>query len=232
MGDFVTVTASDTDQKTTAVDHSVGTVTISGGIDSGSSYPVGASIWIDKKSDAQWSHQLKWDGSEYKGVAATAASASSGDRQLEVTSLDAFAPYTIFQVHDKDGADTGDYSLAAYRVTRVRSADETGGNPVIEFTGVDGGGGLAAAVSSGDAITAWVNIPPSARSARIGQTGVVFSLAGTGGAADDETEPPISEGDMVELSFPGLISKKNQHSKVSSTAPDSIAASRTKKARR
>ena len=231
VGDKLTFNADDAELVISAVDHSGGTVTVATAISATDGYAAGEELWVDKQSDGQWSHQTYWDGTQMRGVAEVAAAASSGDRQMEVLSLDAFAPNTIFQVHDKDGADTGGYASAAYRVKRTRTALETGGNPEIEIVRVDADEGLTQAVSDGDPISVWLNIPPTARSVRVGQTGILFSLSGAAGSAADDTEQPITEGDMIELSYPGLISKKNQHSKVTASDADSISAMKKKKAR-
>jgi len=230
IGDIVTLSAADADMEVLTVSPSAGTIGLN--TTPAEDYAINSPVYVDKRASGRWSHELKWDGdSDFEAIAKLAANASAADRTIEVSSLDGFAANTLFQVHDQDG--TNNYSLATYRVERTRSSAETGGDPEVDFYRFDDPSeGLTDAVYNGDPVTTWLNVPPDSRSVQVGQTGVIFGIAGAGGTASDDTEKPASEGDLIELSYPGLISKKNQNSKISSIDQSSIDSVGRKKDRR
>lgn len=228
VGDFVTLSVDDQDLRITVMYPGSGTVAISSPLSN--SYSADDPVVINKHVQGRWSDALDYSDSAYHGIAAVRASASAGDKVIEVTTLAPFAVGTRFRIYD-EGGPSSSYDEREYTITKLLPTRETGENdPEIEFED-DDGDGLANAVVTGDAITARLRLTPANRSAVIGEDGVVFSAYGVAGDQIDEEEMPALEGDRILLSYPGLELNKNQHSKVSARDMDSIEAHGKKAAR-
>lgn len=190
-------------------------------------YKAGDTIHLVKRAQAHWSHQLWWDQaqSRYRGVGIVAAAASSGATLIEVESSHPFSEGCLFTI-GRSFDDFADDDAGVLRCIRIRKAREEADldHDVVELEAL-GGSGLPHAVSAGDPICVWLNIGPASRSVQVGQTGVLFTVhGGAGGTAQDNTEKPVHEGDRILVSYPGLVSKKNQNAKVTAHDWDSLRA--------
>ena len=204
------------------------------------SYSAGDAVHIDPSFTANWSHQLRRDEStgRYVGIAELLAGGNVGDRVIRVSTLEPFAPGTLIRIHPHGddfvaGASTPDY-LDAYRVKAVRSETMTGAYNELEIESLGSTpGGLVTAVSEGDPITCFVNIPPNSLIQRVGQSGIMVGLVGTATTADEEAgESPLAEGDLIRVVYPGLELKRNQHSRIFIADSDSVGTYGTRKAKR
>ena len=222
VGDLVSLGIEDLDRVISGIVPSLNAVQLATSL--AGSYEAGADVRIDKAADGQWSHALRHDDDAdiYRGLAALAAGAAAGARTLQVTSCQPFARGSFIRIHSQTGLDVENYP-GTYLVERVRRRDETGGAHELDIRNLEDGGGLVEAASEGDPLTVILNVPPTGLSQRIGQTGVTFGLIGEEGDVWDDTEPPISEGDLVRLSYPGLKAKKNENNRRGASDADSIA---------
>lgn len=231
-GDLVTLGPDDLDLVVTNVLPDFGALQLATALSD--SYAAAAAVRIDKAATGQWSHSLRLDADAgvYRGVAALAAAASAGDRTLKVTSAMPFARGSFVRIHSQAGTDVENYP-GTYLVERVRRREDTGAAyHEIDVRNLEDGAGLVEAVAAGDPLTVLLNVPPIGLSQRVGQTGATFGLVATPGSVEDNTEPPISEGDLVRLSYAGEVAKKNEHNRRSSSDPDSIASYGEQKALR
>lgn len=220
--DRLTMGATDVELLVTGVNRTVSSVNVIAALNQG--YPVGSDVYVDKEGDGAFSHLLRWDDTIgiYVGISTVAAGALAGATRIAVTNVDPFNVGTYLRIHSLGGLDT-DLSRGTYRVVRVRPSEETGkAFHYLEIEGEDGGG-LTEDIQIYDPITAFLNIPPTGHSVRIGQTGVFFGLAMEAGDSETESEQPISEGDTVRIDYPGLELKKDEQRRVSADDQTSIA---------
>jgi hypothetical protein len=230
VGDRLTIGVDDEDLHVTDVYHEFSAVTVAPAIST--TYPPGTVVSIDPGMDGRWSHTLWWDAGSgsavpgrYRGISEILAGADAGSTEIRITSVEPFAIGTYFQAHSISGTET--YG-AAYRVNRIRSGDELGADySIIEFSP-----SLKHGVSEGDPVSVFISIPPVGQGAKIGQSGVMVSLVTHAGDISDETESPVSEGDMIRISYPGMILKKNDQRRATATDSASISTYGLKKRKR
>lgn len=235
QADTVTLSLSDTDLRIDYLDPAAGTIVLESPL--AQAYDAGAAVLIDPASQGQWSHTLRYDAvlDRYVGIAEVTSAAVAGARSIRVSSLDPFAPGILIRIHPKgtgfaSGSSSPDY-LDCYRVVRLHGIDDGYAYNTLDIEAIEGGG-LVEQIAEGDAITAYLNLPPVGRSQRIGQSGILFGLVGQAGSPADDTEPPIAEGDTIRLSYPGLEAAKNQQNRVTVRDAESLARYGDRKPRR
>jgi len=233
--DTVTLSLSDVDLRIDYLDAAAGTIVLESPLTQ--AYDAGAAVLIDPASQGQWSHALRYDTTldRYVGIAEVTTAAVAGSRSIRVSSLEPFAQGTLIRIHPKgsgfaSGASSPDY-LDCYQVVRLHGVDDGYAYNTLDIEAIEGGG-LLEQIAEGDAITAYLNLPPVGRSQRIGQSGILFGLVGQAGSPADDTEPPIAEGDTIRLSYPGLEAAKNQQNRVTVRDAESLARYGERKPRR